>query len=261
MLAEKINEINQGTYREIPKTKFREFAQNWLKTYAEVNVKPSTFARYKDIIHRLLIPAWGHHNLTNLTTGHLQRYVAERLKSVSPKTVSNEVGVIKEIFRHAYRWGCLKTNLSEHLDRPRIIRPEIKILSPEEVGKILAKTAGRYRLAFLTSVLTGLRAGELWALRWSDIDWNALQINIRQSLWRGLFQPPKSKSSFRKVDIPEQLAFELKEWRLSSPPNDQDLVFPNTKGKPAYHDNVVKRHFVLALRRAGLRHMGRGGRR
>ena len=59
----------------------------------------------------------------------------------------------------------------------------------------------------------------------------------------------------RRIDIPEKLAYEIKKWRLASRPNDQDLVFPNTEGKPAYHDNVVKRHFEPALKRAGLRHV------
>ncbi|MGD0627650.1 MAG: site-specific integrase [Thermodesulfobacteriota bacterium] len=157
------------------------------------------------------------------------------------------------MFKHAHRWGYIKTNPSEYLDTPKIVRPEIEILNPDEIEKLLTTTTSPYRLAFLTCVLTGLRAGELWGLRWSDIDWHALQINVRQSLWQGQFQTPKSKYSIRKVDVPEQLAFALKRWKIVCPKNDQDLVFPNTKAKITSHDGVVKRHFLPALRRAGLR--------
>ena len=254
-LIETLNEINQGTYKEIPKTKFREFSRTWLKTYAEVHVKTSTLARYRDIINRLLIPAWGHVYLSNLTAIQIQNFLAERLKAVSPQTVSIEIGLIKGMFKHACHLGYIKVNPSEHTKRPRVTRAGIEILKPEEIAKLLAEISGRYRLAFLTCILTGLRAGELWALRWPDIDFQALQIDVRQSLWRGQFQTPKSKSSMRRIDIPEKLAHEIEKWRLASRPNDQDLVFPNTQGRPACHDNVVKRHFEPALKRAGFRHV------
>jgi integrase len=149
----------------------------------------------------------------------------------------------------------VKNDPSEHVKRPRTAGARIEILSPPEIERLLAKSSRRYRLAFLTCVLTGLRAGELWALRWSDIDWNALQINVSQSLWRGQIQTPKSRSSFRKVDIPEQLAHGLKKWRLIFPQNKLDLVFSTRNGKPVCHDNVVKRYFNPALKRAGLRHV------
>jgi integrase len=255
VLAERLSEINQGTYQESSKKTFKKFSDLWLKSYAQANLKASTFLSYQDIIERLLDPTWGHLRLSNLTTGNLQRYVSERLKTVSPKTVINEIVVIKEMFKHAYRWGYIWRNPAEHLERPKLIRPEIEILNPEEVDKLLAKASNHYRLAFQTCVLTGLRAGELWGLRWSDIDWNSWQLHIRQSLWKGQFQTPKSKYSVRRVDIPEQLAHELKKWKLASPKNEQDLAFPSPEGKPTCHDNMIKRHFDPALRRAGLRHV------
>lgn len=159
------------------------------------------------------------------------------------------------MFKHAYRWGYVKKNAAEHLERPKLDPREIEILTPEEVDKLLNNTTSHYRFAFLTAVLTGLRAGELWGLRWSDIDWNSFQIHVRQSLWKGQFQTPKSKYSFRKVDLAEPLVRELKKWRLASPKHEHDLLFLSTEGQPSCHENVIKRHFTSALRRAGLRHV------
>ncbi len=255
VLNEKLNEIDKGTYLEIPKTTFRQYGRIWLKNYAQVRVKPSTYASYEDIVNRLLIPVWGSFPMINVSTKHLQIYVADRSKEVSAKTVCNEIVVIKEMFKHAHRWGYVKTNPAEHLERPKMVRPEIEILNPEEIRKLIPKTTLPYRLAFMAAVLTGLRAGELWALKWSDIEWDSLQIYVRQSVWRGNFQTPKSKYSVRKVDIPELLSLELKRWKLSCPKNEQDLVFPNTEGRITSHDNIVKRHFEPALKRAGLRHV------
>ena len=201
----------------------------------------------------MLIPAWGKIHPSRLTAIQIQRFAAERLRTVSPKTVSTEIGLIKEMFRYAHEFGYVKADPAKYVKRPTMSQHEIEILNPEETAKFMENTPGRFRLAFLTCVLTGMRAGELWALRWSDIDFNLLQIHVRQSLWRGEFQPPKSRSSFRSIDIPEQLAHELKKWKLLSPPNGFDLVFPNTEGKPMAHDNVVRRVFEPALKKAGLR--------
>lgn len=253
ILNEKLPEIDQGTYRELKKATFREFTEIWLKSYAEPNVKPSTLAGYMDTINRLLIPAYGNFNLTDIMTGHLQSYVAERLKSVSAKTICNEVMVIKEMLKHAYRWGYLKINPAEHVERPKTTKSEIEILNPDEVDKLLFNANGYYRTAFLAGFLTGMRAGELWGLQWTDIDWNSKQIHVRRSLWKGKFQTPKSKCSIRKIDMTEQLVQELKRWKLACPINEHDLVFPSPEGKLSQHDNVVKRYFNQALRLAGLR--------
>jgi len=163
------------------------------------------------------------------------------------------VMLMKEMFKHAYRWGYVKQNPAEYVERPRITKPEIEILSPTEVNKMLSNASGHYRVALLTGFLTGMRAGELWGLKWTDIDWNSKQIHVRRSLWKGQFQTPKSKCSIRKIDMTDTLVHEFKEWKLACPVNEQDVVFPSPEGKISQHDNVVKRYFNQALRRAGLR--------
>lgn len=253
ILTEKLNEIDNKTYKEIPKISFNEFSELWLRDYAEISVKPSTLSGYRDIIKRLLKIAFGNYNLSDITTGNLQTFIADRKKTVSAKTVCNEIVVLKEMFKHAYRWGYLKNNSAEYVERPKITKPEIEILTPEEVEKFLSKTDNHYGVAFLTDVLTGLRAGELWGLKWIDIDWNSKQIHVRRSLWKGQFQKPKSKSSIRKVDIPDSLIQELKRWKLACPVSEYDVVFPSPEGKLSQHDNVVKRYLNRALRQAGLR--------
>lgn len=253
IINEKLPEIESGTYRELTKAKFKEFSEIWLKSYVEPSVKPSTLAGYQDIIKRLLMPLFENYYLTDIMTGHLQSYVADRIKTVSPKTVCNEIVVIKEMFKHALRWGYVKTNPAEYVERPRLTKSEIEILSPDEADKLILNSHPHYRTAFLTDFLTGMRAGELWGLQWPDIDWNSKQIYVRRSLWKGQFQTPKSKCSIRKIDITDTLIYELKKWKLACPINEHDLVFPSPEGKLSQHDNAVKRYLNPALRTAGLR--------
>lgn len=176
----------------------------------------------------------------------MQMYASERLKKVSSKTVRNEIALLKQMFKHAHRWGYVKTNQAEHVDRPRIEKKEIEILEPEQIKKLLGHATDAYRMAFKMAVMTGMRAGELWGLQWGDVDWNSAQIYVRRSLWCGNFQNPKSKTSIRKIDISKRFTFELKKWKLRCPINKYDLVFHNT---------VIKSYFNPALRRAELMHV------
>lgn len=267
VLNENLHEVDAGTYKELPKTTFGEFSDLWLKSYVQGNLKPSTIKSYGDILTKKLC-YFDSRRLSEITTGQLQAYVANRLKDparkrskqnldtfvpVTAKTVCNEIMVMKELFRHARKWGYIKINPAEDVDRPKTNSAEIEILTPDEFKKLFAKTHSHYQTAFLTAFLTGLRAGELWALKWTDIDWNSKRIFVRRALWQGKFQLPKSKKAIRKIDITDELVGELKAWKLACPVNDDDLVFPGIDGGVANHVNTVNRHFYPALRRAGLR--------
>jgi integrase len=163
--------------------------------------------------------------------------------------------IIKMMFKHAFRWGYTKTNLAEYVNRPKVQKTEIEILNPEEIDQLLDNVEDSYRVAFLTDVMTGLRAGELWGLQWGDIDWNLKQLYVRRSLWTNKFLTPKSKYSIRTVDIPDSLIHELKKWKLACPVSEHDLVFPSSDGNLSGHGYVVRKYFNSALRRSGLRHV------
>lgn len=167
----------------------------------------------------------------------------------------NEVVILKQMFKHAHKWGYTRNNPGEHLERPKVIKPEIEILEPGEVKLMLENASELYRTAFLTAVLTGVRAGELWALQWGDLDWNGKRLYIRRSVWKGTFQTPKSQKAIRKIDLPDSLIPELRKWKLRCPISEEDLMFPSAEGNVTDHDNARNRHFAAALRKAKLRHV------
>ena len=255
VINEKLGELEAKTYKELPKVTFKQFTEIWFRDYAEISLKPSTQKLFKDTLERLLLPAFSDTQMSDITTGHLQAYVSARAKTVKPNTVRNELTVIKLIFKHANRWGYVKHNPTLNIERPKIEKPEIEILSPEEFETFLEKAEKPYNVAFLTAFLTGLRAGELWGLQWGDIDWNSRQIHVKRSLWNHQLQKPKTKHSTRKIDLTERLIKELKVWKLACPISEYDLVFPSPEGYASMHTNVMKRFFCPALRRAGLRHV------
>jgi integrase len=107
---------------------------------------------------------------------------------------------------------------------------------------------------YLTAAMTGMRQGELLALRWLDIDWPAQRVRVRRNFVRGEFGTPKSKRSSRSVPLADRLAGELDRLHQETPyRHDHDLVFahPHT-GKPIDRSRLLKR-FKAALQRGSVR--------
>ena len=137
--------------------------------------------------------------------------------------------------------------------------PDIHFLETEEVEALLRGVPddglGRVeRVMYLTAAMTGMRQGELFALRWRDVDWGARRIRVRRNFVRGEFGTPKSKRSSRSVPMASRVATELEllsqdtRWK-----QDDDLVFAHPEtGKPIDRSKLLKR-FKAALRRAGVR--------
>ncbi len=252
-LSDIMSDVHNGTYRDIKKSTFGQFSDLWLESYAKTKTKPSTLRSYQDIIKNHLTPVFGDYLLTDISTAMLQRYVAKRLDCVKPKTVINELVPLKKMLKHAVTWDYLKVNPADYVEKPRVEKEEMEILSPAEINKFLDCVTPKYKPFFLTAVLTGMRRGELLGLQWGDIDWNHSQIHVRRSLWQKKFVTPKSKASVRRIDMSPTLALELKKHKLSSPPSDTDSVFCNPEGRPLNPDSLVKRQFLPALRRAKIR--------
>jgi integrase len=110
------------------------------------------------------------------------------------------------------------------------------------------------RVMYLTAAMTGLRQGELLALRWIDIDWLAHRVRVRRNFVRGKFGTPKSKRSSRSVPLADQVATELERlFQASEYQADEDLVFGNPHTGEPFDRSVLLRRFKRALERAGVR--------
>lgn len=257
-LAEKVlrdilHDVDNGTYKELKEIGFTDYAKSWLESYAKVKVKPSTLESYKYIAEKNLIPHFENTKLISISPISIQGYVSKRVKEVKPKTVGNEIILLKEMFKHAVIWGYLKENPAQFIEKPRVEKEEMDILTPEEIRAFLVEITPRHYVFFLMAVTTGARRGELLGLQKGDISWNTNQIHVRRAMWKGRFVTPKSKYSIRSIDMTPYLAHELKKHLLSTPLSKMDLVFCNKEGKPLDANALVRRHFLPALRRAGLR--------
>lgn len=140
-----------------------------------------------------------------------------------------------------------------------------RVLSPDEASRLIAEAdQGYYRTFFLTAVLTGARVGELTALTWPDVDFDAATIAIRRSVsWakdrtsegtsKPRFYEPKTPSSRRLIPLTPELLSALKRWKLACPPSALGLVFPNAEGTPRHRSTIAQEGLRPALKRAKLR--------
>jgi len=190
--------------------------------------------------------------------------LALRRAGKAPKTIRNVMGTLHSIFDFARRrkWvGANPTTLVE-LAGASAADSDIRFFDGAELEALLR--AGPQaepdawspveEVLYLTAAMTGLRQGELLALRWRDVDWIAAKIRVRQSFVRGEFGSPKSKRSSRAVPMHDRVAAALDRLhQRSAYQADDDLVFahPHT-GNPLDRSKVLKR-FKKACERAGLR--------
>ncbi len=109
-------------------------------------------------------------------------------------------------------------------------------------------------MIYLTAAMTGLRRGELLALRWQDVDMSAGVIRVRRNYTRGEFGTPKSRRSSRSVPLAARLRRELEVHRDTSLHlGDADLVFCHPGTGTVYDPSRLRKRFQAAARRAGLR--------
>ncbi len=164
------------------------------------------------------------------------------------------------------RWGALSRNVVGLVHPPRMAETELRTLNPGQVRALCAAAAGdRFEALFVVAVTTGLRQGELLALRWRDVNLDAATLQVTGTLTRddqGLaVTAPKTARSRRQVVLaPPSVAALIRHRSLQAVERermgaiwvDHDLVFPNVIGGPMQRDHLIRRHFVPLLRRAGL---------
>ncbi len=161
------------------------YLQHWLET-AKPTVRPRTFVRYEEYVRLHAIPELGRLALARLSPQHLQRLYASRLEAgLSPATVAHLHAVLHRALGQAARWGLVPRNVAELVTPPRPERREMFTLSPEQARTFLAAAEGdRLEALYVLALNTGMRQGEILALRWKDVDLDAGALQVLATLQR-----------------------------------------------------------------------------
>ncbi len=216
--------------------------------------KPMTIKTYRAIIGSQLLPAFGDRRLEAVTTAEIEAWAAGL--TTAPSTRVKSIAVLHGIFRRARKvWG-LPFNPVTEVEKPPLERTgDIQVFSPEEVWALVRAAESEQDAAvFLTAAFTGLRRGELIALRWRDVDFAGSVVRVRASYAGGTLTAPKSRK-VRSVPLAPEVASALARLgRREHWMGDDDVVFVGVAGD--YLDgSALRRRYVAALRRAGLRQL------
>ncbi len=239
-----------------------EVARRYLLAAERMRRKPSTLENIESEVRVHLAPFFGDRSLDRITPEDVADLIASLESSgLAPKTIHNILGTLSALFNFAKaprrRWTT--TNPCVGAELPAIAETsEIRFLTLEEIDLLIAHArAGMFqtldRALYLTAAMTGLRLGELVALRWRDVDWTAARIRVRQNYVRGRYGSPKSRRSTRSVPMADEVGGELDRLFQSSPYTGEDeLVFAHpATGGPMTKANVTRR-LHKALEDAGL---------
>jgi integrase len=269
-VAEKLEPLLRARRDRLPipdqRQKLGPFLLQWLEEVARPTVRWSTYKSYRDIVRLHLEPDLGRIPVAKLTPFEVQRFVNAKLASgLSPRRVQYLHAVLRRALVSAERWGLASRNVAKLADPPRVPHHEIRPLTPEDAHKLIdASCDDRLRALYVCALGTGMRQGELLALRWDDVDLDAQTLSVRHTLARVegrlVRLEPKSDRSRRTLVLPETVLAALRPHRTRQLMDrlvagrrwvDSGHVFTTTIGTPI-EAAAVSRAFHHALDRAGL---------
>ncbi len=245
---------------EVP---FASAAEHLLRHLEALGRKPTTLDNYRSIVRSQLIPNLGDVMINRITPEQVEGLAAEMLRDgKAAKTRASVLKLLSQVISFAQRKGWCRDNPCRKAGKPKVRESiDIRFLDRNELEALLAAVDVREkpfgytdRAIFLTAAMTGMRQGELLALRWRDVDWQAKRIRVRRNYVRGRWDTPKSRSGERSVPLATRVATELKRHRRRSHFRaDTDLVFPHPlTGNPLDHASLLRR-FKQALKAGSVR--------
>lgn len=214
-------------------TTFGEYAQEFIEGYAKNNKR----SWRRDVTSlKQLLPIFENKRLIDMTPSQIERYKAKRLKEVSPATLNRELALTKTIFNHAIKNNRAIYNPMKDVKLLPEKNRRLRILSEEEIHRLIECCTPQIRPIVITALNTGMRLGEIIGLLWEDIDFK-----------RNLIYLDKTKSgSPRQIPINDV----LKSTLLSiDSRNSSNYVFLNKYGRPY---KCIKNTFKTALRKANI---------
>jgi integrase len=224
--------------------------------------KPTTIADYRSMLRAHIVPFFGERPVEKVDADRVAAFLGRgRRRGLATKTISNQLVFLHGLFSFALKRGWIAVNPVPAVDRPRAqsVDPDIRYLELDEVDALLRAVptghlASTDATIYLVAAMTGLRQGELVALRWSDVDWSAGRVRVRRNYTREEFGTPKSKRGSRAVPMADRVAGALeRHFKTSAYQHDSDLAFAHPETGHPLDASALRNRYKAALKSAGLR--------
>ena len=244
----------------------RDWLDYWYQNYSKPRLRPSTQLNYESWIYHHLIPGVGEIPLNQLTQAELQQFfrrmkesgrkanVERRGPGMADRSVRSCHAVCQMALDKAVEEKLIHFNPAVGCKLPPMKGKEMKILTQEEIQRFLiqAKAEGMYEL-FLLELTTGMRRGELLALRWDDLDFATGKLRIDKQVYpvggKLIISEPKTKAANRTIILPPAMVELLAEYKKGV---FSELMFPSrTKPEQPIDPGYVRKRLQVILERAG----------
>jgi len=263
-------ELEQGILPTQPDQMLEQYLEYWIEEVHKPTIKLSSYVKYRKLIRLYILPELGKIKLQKLTPQHINSlYRKMEKRGLKPKTINSVHGLLHKALDNAVKWGYMARNVCDSVSPPRLVKTEIQPLTMEQAHKLLEAVRGHRLETLLTLALTtGMRRGELLALRWSDVDLEQGSIHVRHTVdhiprYGYVETEPKTKKAQRLIMLPsfvvdalKQHRIEQQEQRLKAGDNWQDLnlVFTGLHGN-YLNPRYLPKMFSKVLMEAGLPHI------
>jgi integrase len=268
-LRKAIAENEGGLVFEAEGLTIAEYFRHWLEGSVKGSVWHTTYRDYAGHVKNHIAPDLGRLKLAKLTATHVQALYRKKLDSgLAPRTVQYIHATLHKALDQAVKWRLIPYNVSDAATKPRQKRSERDALTLRQVLDFFETAKGdRFEALYVLAVFTGMRPGEMLALRWSDLVLDGSQpvARVRRSISKDdggrlvvkstktekgraialLPQVVEALQTHRKRQAEQRLKYSGL-WR------NEDLVFPSRTGGPMSWDNLVRRNLKPLMRAAGL---------
>lgn len=253
-------EVQSQDNNYIPNSRktFEDVAEMWLEQYKNT-VKASTFSVQKVALNKHIMPLFGKLNIAKIDIPYCQKQVNYWFSYY--KKYSNLISITASIFQYAVSIRIINNNPMNGIVRPRkqqsideedLETPYYNRIQLQEFLTIVKRDClDPLYVMFRILAFTGLRKGELQALRWKDIDFAAGTLSVKQTLatvegWKLVFQPPKTRKSIRTISLDAETLRLIKRWKIQQKEmffklgitalGIDQLLFTSEDNKPLYLD-------------------------
>ena len=178
--------------------------------------KHSTQKNQRHILEKHLLPHFGDEVITDVTRQEVQACVARLTQAgYAPKSIDHIHDVLSAVLRTAVKWGHLQDNPARDVDLParKTVRPK-RVLTITQAAQLLQALPPLGRTMAGLAMLSGLRRGELFALRWRDVDEPARCLTVREAVYEGTFDTPKTEAGVRQIPLSDTAMTLLADWRV-----------------------------------------------
>src|SRR5581483_3855150 len=241
ILAQRINASGSKPVLR-SRTTFAEIASQWQETVVPM-YKHSTALVHVHLLGKHILPRFGEMDVDKITRQEIQAWIAYLNRQFAPKTVDHLHDILSAVLRTAMNWGYISENPALGVEMPALktVRPKFA-LTQEQVDQLLSRLPLLARTMVGLDILTGIRRGELFALRWKNVDWDARNLTINEAVYEGVFSSPKTNAGNRVIPLCDFAIDLLSEWRAATKSTSmEDLVFSTRFGKPLSPNNVLRR--------------------